>query len=140
MRRRDFIKVIASSAAAWPLVARAQQQTRQMRRVGILMPFPKGDADGQARVQAFRQELAKRGWSEEGNIQIDERWSTSNIDLVRADAANLVALNPDVIVTVGDRTIPILTNLTRSIPIVVAVMSDPIGSARWKASHVQPAT
>jgi putative tryptophan/tyrosine transport system substrate-binding protein len=72
--------------------------------------------------------LARLGWSEGSNVQFDERWSTDNMDLVRADAANLVALNPDAIVTLGDRVIPILTKLTRSIPIVVAAMSDPIAS------------
>jgi putative ABC transport system substrate-binding protein len=83
-----------------------------VRRIGILMPYPKGDAESQSYVRAFRQELARLGWSEGGNVQFDERWSTSNMDLVRADAANLVALNPDAIVVVGDRVIPILTKLT----------------------------
>jgi putative ABC transport system substrate-binding protein len=124
--RRKFIKLIGG-VAAWPLASRAQQ-TDRMRRIGVLLPFPKGDAEMQARVQAFQQELAKLGWSEGSNVQFDERWSTDNVDLVRADAANLVALNPDVIVTLGDRVIPILTKLTRSIPIVVAATSDPIAS------------
>lgn len=124
--RRKFITLIGG-VAAWPLASRAQQ-TDRMRRIGVLMPYPKGDAVVQARVQAFRQELARLGWSEGSNVQFDERWSTDNMDLVRADAANLVALNPDVIVTVGDRVIPILRKLTRSIPIIVAATSDPIAS------------
>jgi putative ABC transport system substrate-binding protein len=124
--RRKFITLIGG-VAAWPLASRAQQIDR-MRRIGVLLPYPKGDAAIQARVQAFRQELARLGWSEGSNVQFDERWSTDNMDLVRADAANLVSLNPDVIVTVGDRVIPILTKLTRSIPIVVAATSDPIAS------------
>src|SRR5213595_2967455 len=94
MRRRDFITGITGSAAAWPLAARGQQP-RQVRRIGILMPYPKNDAESQSYVRAFRQELARLGWSEGGNVQFDERWSTGNMDLVRADAANLVALNPD---------------------------------------------
>jgi putative tryptophan/tyrosine transport system substrate-binding protein len=127
MKRREFI-AIAGGAAAWPLASRAQQ-TDRVRRIGVLLPYPNGDAEIQARVQAFRQELARLGWSEGGNVQFDERWSTNdNMDLMRADAANLVALNPDVIVTVGDRVIPILIKLTRSIPIVVAATSDPIAS------------
>jgi ABC-type uncharacterized transport system substrate-binding protein len=126
MRRRKFITLIGG-VAAWPLASRAQQ-TDRMRRIGVLMPYPKGGAEIQARVQAFRQELATLGWSEGSNVQFDERWSTDNMDLVRADAANLVSLNPDVIVTLGDRVIPILTKLTRSIPIVVAATSDAIAS------------
>jgi putative ABC transport system substrate-binding protein len=127
MRRRDFITVFSGAAVAWPLGARAQQPSG-MRRIGILMPFPKSDVGSQANVRAFRQELARLGWTEGGNVQFDEHWSTANMDLVRADAANLVALNPDVIVIVGDRVIPVLTKLTRSIPIVVASTSDPIAS------------
>src|SRR5258707_3895618 len=127
MKRRDFITLLGGAAAAWPLAAHAQQP-RQVRRIGILMTYPKSDAESQSYVRAFRQELARLGWSEDGNVQFDERWATSNMDLVRADAANLVALNPDAIVIVGDRVIPILTNLTRSIPIVVALTSDPIAS------------
>ena len=127
MRRRDFITLLGGAAVAWPLAARAQQPGR-VRRIGILMPYPKSDAESQSYVRAFRQELARLGWSEGGNVQFDERWSTGNMDLVRADAANLVALNPDVIVIVGDRVIPVLTKLTRSIPIVVALTSDPIAS------------
>ena len=110
MRRRDFITGITGSVAAWPLAARGQQPG-QVRRIGILMPYPKSDAESQSYVRAFRQELARLGWSEGGKVQFDERWSTGNMDLVRADAANLVALNPDVIVIVGDRVIPILTKL-----------------------------
>ena len=125
--RRKFLATLSGAAAAWPFAARAQQ-SGQVRRIGILMPYPKSDAESQSYVRAFRQELARMGWSEGGNVQFDERWSTGNMDLVRADAANLVALNPDVIVIVGDRVIPILTKLTRSIPIVVALTTDPIAS------------
>ncbi len=126
MRRREFLTIFGG-VSAWPVAARAQQADR-MRRIGILTPFPKGDAEIQTWVQAFRQELARLGWSEGSNVQFDERWSTDNMDLVRADAANLVALNPDVIVTSGDRVIPILTQLTHSIAIVVTAISDPIAS------------
>src|SRR5258706_12111831 len=119
MRRREFISLLGGVTAAWPLTARAQQKGR-VRRIGILMPFPKSDAVFQARVQVFRQELKRLGWSEGGNIQFDERWSTDNMDLVMADAASLVELNPDVILISGDRVIPVVMKLTRSIPIVVA--------------------
>ena len=88
MRRRKFITLLGGAAAAWPLPARARQAGQRMPRIGILMPYPKGDAEVQARVQAFRQELARLGWSKGSNVQFDERWSTDNMDLVRADAAN----------------------------------------------------
>jgi putative ABC transport system substrate-binding protein len=126
IRRREFI-VTLGVAVAWPLAARAQQPS-QVRRIGILMPYPNSDAESQSYVQAFRQELERLGWSEGRNVQFEERWSTSNMDLVRADAANLVGSNPDVILIVGDRVIPVLTKLTGSIPIVVALTSDPVAS------------
>jgi putative ABC transport system substrate-binding protein len=91
--------------------------------VGILAPFSASDAEAQIRVRAFRQELTKLGWSVGSNVQFEERWTTDNMDLVRAAAANLVELKPDVIVSSGDRVIPILLQFTRSIPIV-AVASD----------------
>ena len=116
LKRREFITLLGG-AAAWPLVARAQQGER-MRRIGILMPFPPTNAEAQARVRAFREELRKRGWAAGVNAQFDERWTSDNMDLIRSAAANLVELNPDVILAQGARVIPILMQLTRSIPIV----------------------
>jgi putative ABC transport system substrate-binding protein len=127
LKRREFITLLGGAAAAWPVVAQAQQKER-VRRIGILMPFPKSDAAIQARVRVFRQELARLGWTEGGNVQFDERWSTDNMDVVRADAASLVELNPDVILISSDRVIPVVMKLTRSIPIVVVLTSDPIAS------------
>src|SRR4029079_4369856 len=106
MRRREFIG-LASSAAAWPLVARAQQGER-MRRVAILMPYPPSEVEFQERVRAFRQELEKLGWTSGVNVQFDERWTTDNLELVRANAAGLLELKPDVVVAVGGRVIPVL--------------------------------
>jgi putative ABC transport system substrate-binding protein len=82
LRRRQFLTLLGG-AAAWPVPARGQQP-RQVRRIGILMPNPKSDAESQSYVRAFRQELERLGWSEGGNVQFDERWSTRNMDLVRA--------------------------------------------------------
>jgi putative ABC transport system substrate-binding protein len=126
MRRREFI-VLVGGAATWPLAARAQRGER-IRRVGILMPFPQNDATGRARVGAFRKELLRLGWSEGNNVQFDERWSTDDMDVVRTDAASLVELKPDVILTSADRVIPVFMKLTSSIPIVVGITSDPIAS------------
>ena len=92
LKRREFITLVGG-AAAWPVTARAQQGDR-IRRVEIVMPYPKGDTEYEIRVQALRQELARLGWTEGGNVQFDERWTTDNMDLVRANAASLVASNP----------------------------------------------
>jgi putative tryptophan/tyrosine transport system substrate-binding protein len=124
--RREFITLIGGAAVAWPLAARAQQSGR-VRRVGMLMPYPKGDSETEARVGAFKQELAKLGWTEGGNVRFDERWTTDNMDRVRGEAAALVASNPDIIVTYGGRVVPVFMRLTRSIPIVLPSASDPVG-------------
>jgi putative ABC transport system substrate-binding protein len=127
MRRREFIALVGN-AAAWPLTARAQQGER-VRRIGILMPYLPTNAEMQTRVRAFREELRKRGWAASVNAQFDERWTSDNMDLVRSAAANLVELNPDVIFASGARVIPILMELTRSIPIVTPSGSDLIERA-----------
>jgi ABC-type uncharacterized transport system substrate-binding protein len=139
MRRREFISLLGGAAAAWPLPARAQQGER-VRRIGILMPFPPTNAEMQARVRAFRDELRKRGWAAGFNVQFDERWTSDNMDLIRSAATNLVELNPDAIVAVGARVIPILMELTRSIPIVTPVAPTPSHTAMRKASLIPVAT
>ena len=82
MRRRDFIG-LAGGATAWPLAARAQKA--EARRIGILMPYLKGEAVIQAALQIFKHELGRLGWSESSNVQFDERWATNNMDQVRGD-------------------------------------------------------
>jgi putative tryptophan/tyrosine transport system substrate-binding protein len=125
MRRRDLIRIVVGSAAVFPFRARAQQSER-VRRIGILMPYPPRDAVFQERVRAFREELRKRGWASDVNVAFDERWVGDNMDFIRSAASNLVELKPDVIVATGGRVIPILMELTRSIPIVVPGGSDPV--------------
>src|SRR5262245_6298191 len=126
LRRREFITLLGGGAAAtWPLAAHAQQGER-MRRIGILMPFPPANAEMQSRVRVFREELRKRGWASGVNAQFDERWTSDNMDLIRSAATNLVELGPDAILAVGGRVIPILMELTRSIPIINAGGSDPV--------------
>ena len=111
MKRRDFITLLGGAAAAWPLAARAQQQAGRMRRIGILMPYAEGDTEYGARVLALRQELARLGWAEGVNVQFDERWTTNNMDRVRANAESLMASNPDVVVATGGRVVPVLMRL-----------------------------
>ena len=127
MRRRDFIKVVAGSASFWPLTARAQQGER-VRHIGVLNPASANDPVWQARIGAFQQELALLGWSIGRNVRIDIRWATTDAGEIRRQAAELVALGPDVILTAGDTTLPSLLQVTRSVPIVFAVATDPVGA------------
>jgi ABC-type uncharacterized transport system substrate-binding protein len=124
MRRRAFLGILGSAAASWPLAVHAQGE--RVRRIGIVMPFPPTNAEMQARVRAFRDELRKRGWAAGVNVQFDERWTGDNMDLIRSAATNLVELNPDAILAVGGRVVPILMELTPSIPIVTPSGSDPV--------------
>ena len=127
MRRRDFIKVIAGSATAWPLAARAEQGER-MRRVGVLYPLPANDPQAQNRNAAFLQGLQQLGWIIGHNVQIDYRWSGGNEDDTRKYAAELVALAPDVIFTSGSAGVGPLRRMTHSVPIVFALVVDPVGT------------
>ena len=136
LQRREFITLLGGAAAAWPIAARAQQGER-MRRIGIIMPYAEGDTEYGARVRALRQELARLGWTEGANVQFDERWTTDNMDRVRANAASLMASNPDVVVATGGRVVPVLMRLSRSIPIVLPTSIDPVGIG-WVESLARP--
>ena len=96
MKRREFITPFGGVAAGWPVAARAQQPDR-MRRIGLLMGTA-DDREGQTRVTAFKQRLQELGWTDGRNIQIETRFGGADTDRIRADAAELVALAPDVIV------------------------------------------
>src|SRR6516162_6265532 len=124
MRRREFVKAIAGSAAAWPLATRAQQAER-MRRIGLLMGTA-DDREGQARVTVFKQELQELGWTDGSNIQIETRFGGADPDRIRAGAAELVALAPDVIVGQTTPVIRALRQATSSIPIIMAAVNDPV--------------
>jgi ABC-type uncharacterized transport system substrate-binding protein len=134
--RRKFLATLGGAAVAWPLMARAQQAER-IRRIGILMPYAPTDMEVQARVRAFREELRKKGWATRVNVQFDERWTTDNMDLIRAAAANLAELAPDAILAVGGRVIPILMQATVTVPIVVPGGPDPVERG-WIKSLARP--
>lgn len=136
MRRREFITLLGSATAAWPLGARAQQPER-MRRIGILMSLAESDPEAQARVAAFRKELQTLGWAEGRNVRIDTRWAASDPALIREFAKELVALQPDLILSHNTPTTASLVQQTRTIPIVFVVVSDPIGSG-FIASFPKP--
>jgi putative tryptophan/tyrosine transport system substrate-binding protein len=126
MRRRDFIKIIAGSAAAWPLAARAQQSER---RIGVLMGYAESDREGQAFLAAFREELNKLGWAEDRNIRIDARWAAPNDTELRLQSAKeLVALHPDLVLSHGTPSTAALLKQTHTLPIIFVNVSDPIGS------------
>jgi putative tryptophan/tyrosine transport system substrate-binding protein len=127
MRRRDFIKALAGSAVALPLAARAQQGER-MRRIGILMAFAESDAQAQAYVAAFREGLQKLGWTERQNIQIDIRWGATDPAIMQQFATELVASQPNLILSSGTPTTLALIKQTRTIPIIFATVVDPVGS------------
>jgi putative ABC transport system substrate-binding protein len=136
MQRREFISLIGSVAATWPLTALAQQG-EQMRRIGVLMNRSESDPEGQARVAAFRQAFEQLGWKEGGNIRIDIRWGEDKMDLERKYAAELVALAPDVILASGTMGVTAVQALSRTLPIVFAAVADPVG-AGFVESMVRP--
>ena len=127
MRRRNFIAGLASITVARPLAARAQQPDR-MRLIGVLMAYPESDSTAQSWLAAFRAALAKLGWTEGSNLRIELRWSGADADRIRALAKELVDLQPNAIFTVTTPATGALARETRTIPIVFAGVSDPIGS------------
>jgi putative tryptophan/tyrosine transport system substrate-binding protein len=136
VKRREFITLIGG-AAAWPLAARAQQGER-MRRIGVLMPLAADDPIGQARITALREGLEKLGWTEGRNIRIDTRWTTTgDVESMQRFTKELVALQPDLIVTQSTPITATLLQVTRTIPIVFALVADPVGSG-FVASFAKP--
>jgi putative ABC transport system substrate-binding protein len=125
--RRNFITLLGGTAVAWPLAALAQQSER-MRRIGILLPSAADDAQFQTFVGAFLQALALLGWTIGRNVRIDTRWATLNAAEIRRQAAELVALAPDVILAHGGATVRPLLQETRSVPIVFPVIIDPVAA------------
>jgi putative ABC transport system substrate-binding protein len=126
MRRREFIAGLWS-AAAWPVVVRAQQSGT--RRVGMLMPFSENDPVWQANLKVFLAELQKLGWAEGRNVRFDHRWAGADPERMRADAAELISLEPAVIVTFSNQSASILGRQTRTIPIVFVGAGDAVGTS-----------
>ncbi len=140
MRRREFITLIGGAAAApsmlWPLAARAQQPDR-VRRIGVLMGYAESDPEAQAFVAAFREQLQKFGWREGRNIRIDLRWTALDAQAMQRFAKELIVLQPDLILSQTTPTTAALLQQTRTIPIVFANISDPVGSG-FVANLPQP--
>jgi putative ABC transport system substrate-binding protein len=128
MRRREFIAFVGSTAAAWPYTARAQQSER-VRQIGVLMGYAESGSSGQTLIAAFRDGLQQLGWTEGRNIRIDIRWATpDDTESIRRFAMELVALQPDLIISSTTPITAALQQQTRTIPIIFPALSDPVGS------------
>ena len=124
MRRREFIAALGS-AAAWPLLAHAQQD--RVRRIGVLMPYTKDDPEDQQRVAAFQEGLKRSGWIEGRNIQSEYRWYAGDADRARSSARELVGLNPDLILVGAAPGLVALRREARAVPLVFVAVTDPVG-------------
>jgi putative tryptophan/tyrosine transport system substrate-binding protein len=126
MKRREFI-ILLGSAAAWPVVSKAQQAER-VRLIGLLSILGPDDQEAHARRSVFEQALQQLGWTVGRNLKIEVRQVGSDLDNIRRYAAELVALTPDVILSVGSVTVAPLQQATRTIPIVFVNVPDPVGA------------
>ena len=135
LSRRDLIAVLTGGTATWPHALRAQQP---MRRIGVLMGYPESDLEGQAFFAAFQEGLHNLGWVEGRNIRLDTRWAPpEDAEARRRFAEELVSLRPDVILSAVTPPTAALLQQTRTIPIVFATVSDPVGSG-FVASFPRP--
>ncbi len=137
MRRRDIIRLIGAGAAVWPLAARAQQPDR-LRLIGVLIGWADNDPATQSLVAAFRESMAKLGWTESRNLRVEVRWGNGDAARIGAFARELVNLKPDVILGQTTPVIGALARETSIIPIVFVQVTDPIGSG-FAASLARPA-
>jgi putative ABC transport system substrate-binding protein len=127
MQRRKFITLFGGATMAWPFVARAQQPNRK-RLVGVLMAYAESDASARSMFAAFRDALAKLGWTEGSNLRIELRSGAGNADKIKTFTKELVDLQPDVILCQGTAVTGSLVRETRTVSIVFVNVADPIGS------------
>jgi putative ABC transport system substrate-binding protein len=130
--RRQFISALAG-ATAWPLAAHAQQP----KRIGVFMNLAADDPQSSKEISAFLDGLKERGWTPDGNLQIEYRWGAGDANLNRKYAPELIAFAPDVLLVAGGTTVGILQNLTRTVPIVFVEVADPVNRG-LVASLAQP--
>ena len=126
MIRREFIACLGG-AAAWPVVARAQQGDR-IRLIAVLMPGNENDTLAKDRISAFAQALADLGWTVGRNVRIELRWTGGDTNGIRGLARELVGLQPDILLAASTPATAALQQETRTIPIVFASLSDPVAS------------
>jgi len=128
VQRREFITLLGSAAAAWPLAARGQQTAERIRRIGVLMNTAADDPEGRARIEALLQGLSELGWREGRTLQIDIRWGADDVEGSRRQAAELLARAPDVMAATTTAKVDLLRQTTRTLPIMFAGVSDPVGA------------
>jgi putative ABC transport system substrate-binding protein len=136
MKRREFITLLGGTAAAWPFAAHAQQSDR-MPRIGVLIEFDEVDPEAKGYLSGFTEGLAQLGWTDGRNVKIDVRWAAGSVVRMRTFAKELVDLKPDVIFSSSTPVTAAVQQETRTIPIVFAVVADPIG-AGFVASLSRP--
>jgi len=134
--RREFIALVGGAAAAWPLVAHAQQ-SGSPRRIGVLLAFDESDSRPRAWLARFTKGLSELGWTDGRTMQMDIRWAGDNVERMQTFAKELVTLKPDVILAFGTPVTAALQRETRTIPIVFAIVSDPVGEG-FVASLAHP--
>ena len=127
MRRRDLIKGIAGSAAAWPLAAGAQPNDR-VRRIGVLDPEAENDPESQTLIGEFTQRLQELGWTSGRNVRIDFRFGGADAMRISMLASELVEGHPDVIIAVGYPSAAALRQQSLSLPIVFVRVVDPVSA------------
>jgi putative tryptophan/tyrosine transport system substrate-binding protein len=138
-KRRQFMTLLGGAAAAWPLAARAQQPDRK-RRIGVLMAHAENDAEFHDYLAAFREGLQKLAWMEGRNIQIDSRWGAlDDAEARQRSAKELIALQPDLVLTQNTPPTATMLEQTRAIPVVFVIVADPVGSG-FVQSLARPGT
>ena len=136
MKRREFITLVGATAATWPLAARAQQ-SNEIKRIGVLLPYAQDDPEASLRVTTLRGELMKLGWTEGRNVRFEQRRSGSDAGAISKFAREVVDLRPDVILTDTTPMTAAVLHETRTIPIVFVQVGDPVGSG-FVASFQHP--
>src|SRR5215472_14882324 len=132
MRRREFITLAGSAAAAWPLAVRAQQSAR-LPQVAILRAEVAGDPEGSRNSAALLQGLQALGWTQGRNVRIEQRWAGGSVDAMKALARELVALEPNVIVVISTPVTAAVMQETHTIPIIFVQNFDPVDSGLVKS-------
>jgi putative ABC transport system substrate-binding protein len=139
--RRELLAALGGAAVAWPHVARAQQPGEHMRRIGVLMGWPESNSESQSQLASFVQELQKLGWVEGRNLRTDTRWwIPTDPESTHRFAKELVALQPDLILSQTTPTTAALLQETRTIPIVSRFLPIRSAAASSRASRGLAAT